>query len=1001
MLYEMTYGKLPFWAVSPEEAFFKIKHHVKHFSLDRKVAISPALRNLLGSLLTSADLRLGTGGSKEVKDHTFFAGIDWKDHWSLPPPFVPAVGGQSANENNNASPLKALQEEFEPSVLHSPMRGNDSSIFSSFEHSSIHLSAMFQGNVDDFPAFMDSFDQAQAAAGVRPSAMAANLSVDMIAKTAMNIPKLEDVDCDFIGFTYLPEADAFAVGGAKRASAPPASPARKSDKEEMWLSSSPAPKEKTDAPLSPWSAPRNAVETASHLRAPEEPQPLANRSNYQTPARKSSLMMMKSTSSPSIAPATGDAAVPSSPYPFPIATSIRKPTPSRAQALSAGALKRNDLARARSATPAIGGNSMGSVSRCSGGSNAKRDVSESQAWNEMMAAVKKSAKKVKQGRQWSPKVFAATNALSAGGRARARSPYSQVVAEESSSDDECPPSPSCVVKELRARRSSSAVSSSHGRGASDSRRSSTKQEEAPGRMPTTSTEHDFQRLTISSEDGSRGGMPRSGSNNSIASVDSETDYGGNFVTKTTTSLWNPTVLLEESAPMPELEEEGEEEDEEDSSQGSEGGYMLRHAQSKRQMRLSAMEKTTPSRISRGPSPVFHPLDFLQQQNGSDDLLNPRGKQDEFDADAVLRSAFHNSPTSSRGSTLSDASRRKSSNLLGAKMASMQDVNLRRVSMQDLSSRPRSRTSSGHGAGVMLTASPERDPASVPAAATGEVDVEKEKRLARIQRRASSEVLQDFRKGLGLPPRRSFTKTVSTPLLEMYGEEQIDAFGSPAHLRISNANSSGRGNGSSALSGSQRNRIRARPELERASSAAATATASSSSHLRPVTIGHCSGSKLGLSMGPKENLDPRKVGTLRERASFRRHHSSQAAFGAASQLGAATRPPFQQQSQSQPPSHTLTPPSFVLVPAPNQPAASAASSIMKRKSGRSLSGGTPSAADATSRSNSSSGTASTTKSSKSGTPLTRLQRRNSRLISVLDDCSGKANEILARVEAQWD
>ena len=158
---------------------------------------------------------------------------------------------------------------------------------------------------------------------------------------------------------------------------------------------------------------------------------------------------------------------------------------------------------------------------------------------------------------------------------------------------------------------------------------------------------------------------------------------------------------------------------------------------------------------------------------------------------------------------------------------------------------------------------------------------------------------------------------------------------------------------------------------------------------------------GLSMGPKENLDPRKVGTLRERASFRRHHSSQAAFGAASQLGAATRPPFQQQSQSQPPSHTLTPPSFVLVPAPNQPAASAASSIMKRKSGRSLSGGTPSAADATSRSNSSSGTASTTKSSKSGTPLTRLQRRNSRLISVLDDCSGKANEILARVEAQWD
>ena len=77
--------------------------------------------------------------------------------------------------------------------------------------------------------------------------------------------------------------------------------------------------------------------------------------------------------------------VPPSPYPFP-ASAQRVIS---ASGVPHAAIRRNDLDRARSETPGTG--SMGSDSRCSGGSNAKRDVSEKDAYDDIMSAIKKSA----------------------------------------------------------------------------------------------------------------------------------------------------------------------------------------------------------------------------------------------------------------------------------------------------------------------------------------------------------------------------------------------------------------------------------------------------------------------------------------------------------------------------------------------------------------------------------------------------------------------------------
>ncbi len=132
-----------------------------------------------------------------------------------------------------------------------------------------------------------------------------------------------------------------------------------------------------------------------HSRDPRLP--FQNPQNFVTPARKPSYMAIhdrfrqlqgQEAPIPEDASANYTPAVPSSPYPFPMASAVKN---SHFTGGRKAVLNRRDLERARSATP--GGGSVGSDSRQSGGSNAVREISEREAWDEMMAAVQKSVRK--------------------------------------------------------------------------------------------------------------------------------------------------------------------------------------------------------------------------------------------------------------------------------------------------------------------------------------------------------------------------------------------------------------------------------------------------------------------------------------------------------------------------------------------------------------------------------------------------------------------------------
>jgi hypothetical protein len=129
---------------------------------------------------------------------------------------------------------------------------------------------------------------------------------------------------------------------------------------------------------------RRALEMSSRMATPGE-------GRFVTPSRK--------TSMPNIASAFASqqsSMVPASPYPFPVAA---RATPGTLDRRRGGpfAVAAIPSLRAVSQSPhsSSAAGSMGSESRCSGGSNAKRDVSENEAMEQLVQAVAQSARKVR------------------------------------------------------------------------------------------------------------------------------------------------------------------------------------------------------------------------------------------------------------------------------------------------------------------------------------------------------------------------------------------------------------------------------------------------------------------------------------------------------------------------------------------------------------------------------------------------------------------------------
>ncbi len=967
------------------------------------------------------------------------------------------------------------------------------------------------------------------------------------------IEDLHDVDCCFVGFTYLPETGVFTSQASKtlaasvRAYFP--SPVKEEliEEEEEREASPGRPVASTPffkrvlpaltasrlgsspAPSSPLNAQRTSLEASA-------------RPPFQTPARKSSVSFLGDSRGP-----LESGAVPSSPYPFPIASSVAKPAHLR-NGLSA--LKRADLDRARSATP--GGLSMGSTSRCSGGSNARRNISESQAWEGLLHAVRQSAKKAHQGKTWNPsprpsRLVQANTSSSRISSGQARPDSSRlaptIVQPASPASPPAasrggrgrapePDSPSCVVQALRSRRSSQLITSASSaelrkRNSSQilQRGSRTTSLIAPTLQP--SSFEAASTLAAGNERMLGAGMPRSTSATSISSTASDVSDYGEAISSKPTEFALPPLNLEAMSTH-----RVEEEDELPSvtsgfnvNKGlpdlpAEAPYARRSAvmgrgrrqQPSRDRPLPVARQVrdlTPSEESSGPATP-------QSADESYDGYNPFVFAAQYDRDApkTATGGFSQGVPSRPGSSSSVLSgtnatttvpvqmripsRMSSSSMLSAsglmatgnltagrtmtrhKTASFADLGAR-VEQQPpaLGQRPstmgRARSSSNalllHTAAASETLDSSslgrrRPPLSaVPSlgslfdhhqrsssSASSTVGsgpssngsggrlsqmAQEHARATGLQRRGSSELLQDFREGRGLPTRPSLCKAVSTSavtgldssgglfldpssrpgaglvmepaLMETFGEEGFDAFGSPAGLRIGQP-----------LPGQQE---RARPGLRREASGTsirALRTTSSRSSMRlstfevgsedasvrrsqPSTLAPAAGSRMLSALdAAKQQHEARRVAAGSTRAvggradspplpdtltadapppgigkrTWMRHRSSNAALASAVSAQPATAGPIAPRLRA------VRSRSALALSLQTEQLASRSTPLGERN-------GNGSVASVTSSNDSS-----------SSTPLTSFQKRNSAVQVSLDRCADRAGELRRTVAQQW-
>ena len=119
VLYEFLYGVPPFHAESPEKVFDNVISRRIDWHED-EVEISPAARDLMDRLMCSDPTRrLGARGADEVKQHAFFAGIDWNTIATSEASFVPDVADPESTDyfDSRGAAHTFLDEEAVPQVL--------------------------------------------------------------------------------------------------------------------------------------------------------------------------------------------------------------------------------------------------------------------------------------------------------------------------------------------------------------------------------------------------------------------------------------------------------------------------------------------------------------------------------------------------------------------------------------------------------------------------------------------------------------------------------------------------------------------------------------------------------------------------------------------------------------------------------------------------------------------------------------------------------------------
>lgn len=92
IMFECLIGWPPFCLETPHETYRKIISWQESLIIPEDIHLSPEAEDLIRSLLTSSDRRLGRhNGADEIKQHPFFRGVDWETIRRVDAPFIPKL----------------------------------------------------------------------------------------------------------------------------------------------------------------------------------------------------------------------------------------------------------------------------------------------------------------------------------------------------------------------------------------------------------------------------------------------------------------------------------------------------------------------------------------------------------------------------------------------------------------------------------------------------------------------------------------------------------------------------------------------------------------------------------------------------------------------------------------------------------------------------------------------------------------------------------------------
>jgi len=91
ILFEMVAGYAPFCSKKTSDVCYKISHFEEYLKFPLRCKASKECRDLIMKLINHSESRLGKNGSKEIKAHPFFKGINWLKIKEMKPPFIPQL----------------------------------------------------------------------------------------------------------------------------------------------------------------------------------------------------------------------------------------------------------------------------------------------------------------------------------------------------------------------------------------------------------------------------------------------------------------------------------------------------------------------------------------------------------------------------------------------------------------------------------------------------------------------------------------------------------------------------------------------------------------------------------------------------------------------------------------------------------------------------------------------------------------------------------------------